>query len=208
MKKQVLVIHGGETFPLYENYLEYLQNYEIDFKEIKDKNNGWKKHLQEDLGDKFEVIQPQMPSPRNAKYLEWKIWLGKYLPFLSENIVLIGHSLGGIFWIKYLSENKFPVKISQLHLVAAPFGDNNFSDKIQQYELADFNFSLKNLCKTENQVENIFIYHSKDDDVVPFADMEKYSEKLPKAKKNIFKNRGHFLTEKFPEIIERIKNYS
>ena len=90
MKKQVLAIHGGETFPTYEKYFEYLKNYQLDFKKLKEKEKGWKKHLQEDLGDDFEVIQPQMPLPRNAKYAEWKIWLEKYYSILQDDIILVG----------------------------------------------------------------------------------------------------------------------
>ncbi len=204
-KQQVLAIHGGEVFPSYEKYLEYLVNYEIDFEKLKEKEKGWKRHLQEDLGDDFEVIQPQMPSPRNAKYKEWKIWLEKYLSILRDNIILVGHSLGGIFWAKYLSENKFPVKISQLHLVAAPFDDNfDTSSKTEYYELCDFNFEAEKLYNIEKQIGKIFLYHSKDDFVVPFADLEKYANALPSAQKTIFSDRGHFLIENFPEIVENI----
>lgn len=205
MKKQVLVIHGGETFTCYEDYMIYLKNYKIDREEIEKKASGWKRHLQEDLGDEFEVIQPQMPLPRNAKYSEWKIWLEKYFPFLRDGIILAGNSLGGIFWAKYLSENKFPVKISQLHLVAAPFENNDDeSGKTQKYDLADFNFS-GDLSGIKKQTENICLYHSKDDPLVPFVDLEKYATKLPSAEKVIFDDRGHFLIEQFPELLERIK---
>jgi len=203
MKKQVLVIHGGETFASYEDYLKYLQNYELDLEKIEEKSKGWKRHLQEDLGDEFEVIQPQMPSPRNAKYAEWKVWLEKYTPFLRDDIILIGNSLGAIFWAKYLSENNLPVKISQIHLVAAPFDNNNREDC--EYDLIDFNFS-KDLSRVEKQAKNIFLYQSKDDPVVPFIDLEKYSKELPSARKVIFEDKGHFSIEEFPEIIENIKN--
>ncbi|MBT4277837.1 hypothetical protein HOD96_03785 [Candidatus Falkowbacteria bacterium] len=205
MKKQVLVIHGGETFAFYDDYFFYLKNYKIDLEKIKAKSKGWKKHLQEDLGDEFEVIQPQMPSFRNAKYKEWKIWLEKYLSFLHDDIILIGHSLGGKFWAKYLSENSLPVKISQLHLVAAPFGNNDdTSGKTQNYDLIDFNFS-QDLSKIEEQVKNIFLYHSEDDPLVPFIDLKKYTKALPNAEKVIFKDKGHFSVEKFSEILKNIK---
>ena len=104
-----------------------------------------------------------------------------------------------------MSENKFPVKISQLHLVAAPFGNNlDASGKTQYYELSDFNFNSKKLRNIEKQTENIFLYHSKDDDCVPFSDLEKFTQYLPNAKKIIFEDNGHFSVEKFPEIIKNI----
>ena len=60
--------------------------------------------------------------------------------------------------------------------------------------------------RVNQQGGNIYIYHSEDDFVVPFADLDKYAKDLPNAKKVIFKDRGHFLQEEFPELIESIKS--
>lgn len=199
MKKQIIIIHGGEVFNTRAGYLKYLKDYKIDFVRLKLKRKGWKDDLEEKLGKNFEIIRPQMPSPRNAKYEEWKIWFEKFFPILRDNIILIGNSLGGIFLAKYLSENKFPVKISQLHLVAAPFGKEK-----DRHSLADFKLPAS-LKKIEKQASKIFLYHSKDDSIVPFSDLKKYADELPSAKKIIFKNRDHFFQEEFPELIERIK---
>ena len=46
----------------------------------------------------------------NARYEEWKIWFERMIPFLNDNVILVGHSLGGIFFVKYLSENLLPIK--------------------------------------------------------------------------------------------------
>ncbi len=207
--QQVLVIHGGETFETYEDYWRYLENYELDFEKSQNKEKGWKNLLQENLGSDYQVILPQMPSPLNAKYTEWKLWLEKYIPFLQDNIIVIGHSLGGIFWTKYLSENTLPAKIKQLHLISAPFEDNienQIGDiEIEKYSLGDFNLQPENLKNIEKQVENIFLYHSQNDPMVPFADLEKYAQFLPSAQKIIFTDKGHFITDNFPEILENVK---
>ena len=105
MKKQVVVIHGADTFDTYEDSLKFLRNFEIDSLEYF-KGKNWKTSLQERLGDEFEVISPRMPNTLNAKYLEWKIWFEKLVPLLNEEVILIGHSLGGTFLAKYLAENK------------------------------------------------------------------------------------------------------
>jgi len=67
---QVIVIHGGDTFATYEEYLEFLKSWEIDFDEIRQKYTDWKDGLQEALGEGYEVIAPKMPNKINAKYLE------------------------------------------------------------------------------------------------------------------------------------------
>ncbi len=198
MKKQVVVIHGGMVFGVYEEYLEFLRNYKIDLEKLK--RGNWKEALQKDLGEEYEVISPKMPSKYNAKYEEWKIWLGNFFPFLSDGVIMIGSSLGSMFLAKYLAENDFPVKISQLHLLAGPLDDES------NEHLGDFKLS-GDLEKISEQVEKIFLYHSQDDPVVPFSELEKYAEKLPKAQKMIFKDKGHFNKEmKIPELIENIKN--
>lgn len=63
-----------------------------------------------------------MPNKNLANYAIWKMWFEKHIPFLDpEKLVIIGHSLGGMFLTKQLAENEFPIQISQLHLVAPVF---------------------------------------------------------------------------------------
>ena len=200
MKRQVVVIRGGDVFDTYKEYLKFLKNYKIDFKKLGMK--GWKSNLEKDLGKGFEVILPVMPNFMNAKYKEWKIMFEKFFPYLKNNLILLGHSLGGIFLAKYLSENKFPKKIKAVFLVSAPF-----DDKDANYSLGDFKLPKK-LDRFQKQSPKIFLYHSKDDPVVPFVDLEKYKRALPKAKVVVFKKRGHFGQSKFPEIVKAIKELS
>lgn len=189
-KQQIIVIHGGNTFDTYRKYIDFLKNYKIDIDRLKEKR--WKENLGERLGKNFDVILLKMPNPTNAKYKEWKIMFERLFPFLANSPILLGHSLGGIFLAKYLSENKFPVKILAAFLVAAPYQISNF-------------ILPKNLDKWRKQGGIIFLYHSKDDSVVSFSNLEKYKSALPEAEAAIFKNRGHFDQTEFPEMISKIK---
>ena len=199
MKTSVILIHGGETFENYNAYIMHLKNCTFDPKKAETQSKRWNRNLQNSLGDDFNVIQPIMPSKNNAKYKEWKIWFEKIFPHIQEGSVLIGHSLGGTFLIKYLSEHDFPYVITATHIVAAPY-----DDKGADYSLADF--TLPNtLRKFTTQAGKIFLYHSKDDPVVSFTNFEKYTQILPDAEKVIFKDKGHFMQEKFPELVMNIK---
>lgn len=200
MLQQILAIHGGDVFETYEEYLDFLKNYKVDLEKVK--YGGWKDHLQEKLGNDFEVIYPQMENYHNAKYAEWKIWFEKFIPFLKDGIILIGGSLGGIFLAKYLSENNFPVKIKATFLVAAPFDDK---DRSADYTLGDFALP-ESLEKFSGQGGKIFLYHSEDDPVVPFTDLEKYARKLPGAEKVIFQDKGHFNLKEFSELVEKLRS--
>lgn len=198
MKQQVIIIHGGTTFDSYEDYLSYLKNKEINLDKLKLRKE-WKDTLPEELGENFEVLSPRMPNGTNAHYEEWKIWFDRIIPLLNTDLIFIGHSLGGIFLVKYLSENDISQKIKATILVAAPFDDENSEES-----LADFTLP-SSLSKFSKQSEIIYLILSKDDPYIPFEQLAKYKNALPNAKTVIFEDREHFKQETFPEIIELIK---
>jgi predicted alpha/beta hydrolase family esterase len=62
---------------------------------------------------------PQMPSPDNAHYNEWLIVFKKLLECIpyTEETIFVGHSLGGCFLLKALSD--LNISCSQFHTIAA-----------------------------------------------------------------------------------------
>jgi predicted alpha/beta hydrolase family esterase len=198
MKQQIIVIHGGTSFLNYKNYISFLKNHEINFNKLKS-SVGWKDSLGKDLGEDFEVLSPRMPNPMNARYEEWKIWFERIVQLLDDNLIFIGHSLGGIFLAKYLSENKISKIIKTTILIAAPFDNANSEESLLDFKLPN---SFERFLE---QSENIFLIQSKDDIIVPFEEVEKYKKALPKAKLIVFEDRQHFNQETFPEIIKLIK---
>jgi predicted alpha/beta hydrolase family esterase len=195
-KQTILVIHGGTAFDTYEEYWKYLESIEL----TKEKINkiDWKDNLQKELPE-FEVLYPKMPNSRNSRYLEWKLWFEKTFHLLTDEVILIGHSLGGIFLAKYLSENSFPKKIKQLHLVAACYDTEVIKDSLVDFALTR---TVENI---QDKVEKIFLYQSKDDTSVAYQDALKYKRDLPNAALFMFEDRGHFTGVKIPELIENIK---
>ena len=200
MKKQVVVIHGGSAFTPNQKCLERLATKNATADDFKIRN-GWKENLQNDLGSGFEVFNPRMPNGQDAKYQEWRIWFEKMFPFLSDEVLLVGHSLGGLFLLKYLSETVFPKKIKALVTVAAPYEGREG----KHAKNSNFFFS-ENFANIEKQAENISLFHSKDDKIVPFNDFEIYKQKLPNAKVFYFEDKGHFNINLIPELIEIINS--
>lgn len=193
------MIHGGMTFHTRKDYLHYLKTKPVS---IEEKISWRDEYLKKSLGSRFKIIKPRMPLQDNAKYSDWKIYFERFFPQLQNNIILIGISLGGIFLAKYLSENKFPKKILSTYLVCPPF------DGSLPTETLAGGFKIKSdLSLFEKNSKNINLLFSKDDDVVPVAHGEKYRKKLKNAKIVVYKSKnGHFLIEKFPEIIKLIKS--
>ncbi len=198
MKHQVVVIHGGDTFDTYASYLAFLKDFQIDFERYRVSKPGWKRTLGEKLGTGYEVIAPDMPDKANAKYVEWKIWFEKFIPYLEPEIILVGHSLGGTFLIKYLSENAMPKKVLGLFLIAPCF------ESTAEDSLADFVLQ-GSLSLVSQQAPDITLYHSEDDPVTPFANFKKFQSKFPGATARTFRDRGHFNQDVFPELIADIR---
>ena len=199
MKTQVVVIHGGDAFQKYEDYLESLRTNDVSLKKVR--LVGWKAKLAKDLGEDFDVLLLRMPNAQNARYNEWKIWFERFIPLFEDEIVLIGHSLGAIFLVKYLSENIYPKKIKSTLLIGAPYNTPN------NHPLVDFTITTS-LDIFVKQSGKIVFYHSKDDEIVPFENLERYKIAIPNATFNVFENRGHFNDESFPEIVGLIESFA
>lgn len=200
--KDLIFIHGGQSFSRYEDFLTYLSTTPIG-DPCAEKPKRWKHTLRADLSDHYRVLLPSMPNSENAHYQEWKLWFERFLAFVSGEVVLVGHSQGGYFLAKYLSENTVSVPIRALYLIAAPSGPDDFGGE----DGGDFRFDPARAAQGLRQAEHMYLFHSTDDPVVPFSHAERYSELLPQAKLVQYKDRGHFLDETFPELIEHLKQH-
>ncbi|MBI5133876.1 MAG: alpha/beta hydrolase [Candidatus Taylorbacteria bacterium] len=201
-KRQLIVIHGGDFYESRQKFFAALKKEGIEKEDLLPVGTKrWKDNLQSDLGEGFEVLAPKMPLAIHARYEEWKVWFDKALKFAEDGVTLVGHSLGGIFLARYLSENALPVRARALYLVAPYFSQKDKgADAISGWVLP------KSLRRLENQVPKVSIYQSEDDKVVPLSHARRYAKLLPKAKLVIFKEGGHFRQEHFPELVRDIKS--
>lgn len=158
---------------------------------------GWKDELQFQLWDEYMVYLPQMPNKQNAQYNEWKILFEKLIDALDDDLILVWHSLGGAFIVKYLSENTVGKKIKKTHILGAPFWS------LENENLASF-LRKGDLTNLEKQAWELFFYHSKDDFVVPFDHVLQFKKHLPHAQYRFLEDSNHFLWEIVPELNEDI----
>ncbi len=197
-KTQIIHIHGGTVFETREKYYRYLEN---DTYNPYETRISWRDWLKSELPE-CDVFLPGMPASDDADYIAWKIWFEKLFPYLGdERIILIGHSLGTIFLVKYLSENTFPKPVTVLHLVGSVFD----GEDIEVEDIGNFALQPEKLKNVVEQVKNIQLWHSSDDDCCPWKNVEKYMKYFPDAQLHKFENKGHFIDSTFPELFEQIK---
>ena len=193
--KQIVIVHGGSSFNNYENYLNNLKNSQLHYERLLWVQK-WRDWLAVTMTD-FDVLLPTMPNKQNAQYSEWKIYFEKILPFLGDDVQLIGSSLGAIFLAKYLHENPLSTPVTRLILIAAPYDDATHED------LGDF--ILPSATELKKSAKEIHLFHSKDDPVVPFTELAKFQRDLPTATVHIFEDRNHFFQPTFPESKELLE---
>jgi len=202
MKQQIIVIHGGEAYSNYNAFLEALKTRPVTLTEevlIK----SWRHNLQNDIGNGYDVILPSMPNKQNSKYQEWALWFERYLEIMELKVIFVGHSQGAMFLVRYFSENKLSCEsIKSLHLIAGAY-EKNLS---KGDDGGDFFAEKDAMATLEKRDFPLFLYHSKDDFVVPYAQSEFFHSIVPRGTVRSFTDKNHFLIEHFPELIEDIKD--
>lgn len=192
--KQIVIIHGGDSFSSYDKYLAGLKTATLDYSRIKP-SKRWKDTVIESFPD-FDILTPTMPNSANAQFEEWKIWFEKLIPFFEDDVRLIGHSLGAMFLAKYLHLSPLTHPVKQLILLAG-----GYNDPTHDYG----SFTIDSTTGLEKSANQIHLFHSKDDFVVPFDELSKYRADLPSAHVHVFEDRNHFLDANFPELLEILK---
>lgn len=179
MKKRVLFVHGGGQ-GAYEEDRKLAAN------------------LRDALGAAYDLQYPKMPDEDSPVYEVWRDRIAKELATLDDEVILVGHSLGASTLLKYLSEEKAEKPVAGLFLIAPPYwGTEDW--EVDEYALqADFASKLPEELP-------VFFYHSRDDEVVPFAHLARYAEKLPRATIREFDGRGHQFDDDLSDVARDVK---
>jgi predicted alpha/beta hydrolase family esterase len=153
--------------------------------------------LREALGPDFRVEYPEMPDAHAPEFGRWRDRISHELSAFDGGVILVGHSLGGSILMKYLSEERVEKPIAGVFLIATPYWGT------ADWEVAEFELR-ENFPAALPEDVPIFLYHSRDDEVVPFAHLALYAGRLPHATVREFEDRGHQLGEDLSEVAEDI----
>lgn len=158
-------------------------------------------YLMNALGSRYVVNYPRFSGLENIEYDSWKQQITSELTDSDSGTIIVAHSLGGSALLKYLSEESVELSTSALFLVAAPY-------KCTDGEWGTDEFAVDvNFASNLPHLPQITLYHSRDDEWVPFSHMARWAEKLPHVIVRDFDGRGHSFSETdFVELIEDIES--
>lgn len=188
--KNSIILHGG---PSKEEY------YDLDMPSMS--NSHWIPWLQAQLLKiNIPTATPEIPKAYDRN---WKIWNKEVERFdITPETILIGHSTGAGFFVKYLSIHP-EVKVDQVYLIA-PWLDPDREFTVNFFD--DFEIDSKIVERTNG----ITIWYSDDDEESVIKTVKIIKDKVSGIEYKEFHNYGHFCindlkSEKFPELLSLIK---
>jgi uncharacterized protein len=162
-------------------------------------NSHWLPWLQKQL--LIHDMSATTPEMSHAYMPDYEVWKREFERFdITPDTILVGHSCGGGFIVRWLSENK-EVKVGKVILVA-PWLD---PDNEKQNNFFDFEIDSSLAVRTKGM--SVFV--SDDDATDILQSVETIISAIPKIRLVSFKNKGHFTyndlkTEAFPELLEEV----
>lgn len=144
----------------------------------------------------YPVKCETFPDPYEAKEVEWLPFIHDELAKGSENIILIGHSSGAEASMRYMEKYKVVGTI----LVSACWTDlGEPSETISGYY--DHPWLWK---KMRENAQWIVQFGSTDDPFIPIEEMRLVASEIGTDYIE-YTSHGHFMTRKFPELLEKFK---
>jgi predicted alpha/beta hydrolase family esterase len=155
--------------------------------------------LRENLGEDYEVHYPRMPKDGEAAFHELRDRINKELASINGSVILVGHSAGGAVLVKYVSGGKLKKQIEGIFMISAPFLGKG------GWELGEEDFPKEFSSRFPDDVP-VHLYHSKDDEWVPFDHLKLFAKEIPEATIREFDGRGHQFNNDLSEVAVDIKN--
>jgi len=143
------------------------------------------------------------PEISNGFMPDYTVWKREFERFdITPETILIGHSCGGGFLVRWLSENK-DKQVCKVVLVA-PWLDPN---KTKGEDNDFFNFTID--ADLVLRTKGITIFNSNDDMEDVHVSVQKIMDVIPNIKLVEFESKGHFClsdlgTEAFQELLSEI----
>lgn len=180
----VLLIHGSYGKP-FENWFPWIE-----------------KRLE---GNGVSCLIPTFPTPEHQNYSAWSELLDYYVEkgFITNETIVIGHSCGSAFLVKYFNEHNIPIKALITVAGYNHFYSNNHMDELN----GSFYFDESDLSTIKSNIKNRVSYYSDNDPFIPMEKLKEFAEQL-ESDSICIKNAGHFNASagytEFEDIFDKI----
>lgn len=150
------------------------------------------------LGPDYHIRYPVLENGESPD-LGRRKQIGRELAASTDNILLVGHSLGASMLLVYLTEYPVEFSIGGIFLLATPFWNDN-EDWAKPFTLRpDFARQL-------DRKVPLYFYHCSDDEEVPVSHLADYKRHLPWGSFRELPVGGHQFTEGLEIVATDIKS--
>lgn len=187
--KNAIIVHGT---------LSKREYYDTNFPSAS--NNNWYPWLAKQLLVRdILAVTPEMPLAFKPDYDIWKREVERFE--ITSETILVGHSCGGGFWVRYLSEHP-DARVGKVVLVAPWLDPNN----IKKTTFFDFEINPDLVSQTGGMT----VFNSLNDHPGILWSVEILRQTIPNIRIVDFDNYGHFCSgempsgNSFPELLEAL----
>ena len=155
----------------------------------------------------YEVIMPSFSIQEGTIYKRWKEILNQYKGSINSDSIVVCHSIGNEFIIKYLTEYHISI---DTYIGLAGFAEAFYNEGKDALNAAVERFTVSEGEKREfiALTSNRYAIYSDNDHIVPFEVLERYPREID-AKSIFIPGIGHMGKksglEKLPELLELVK---
>src|SRR5215213_1807763 len=130
--------------------------------------------LQRQLDCGISIRYPRMPREGDPDAAAWKKTIGKELGKLTDDVILVGHSLGAAILLDYLADGDLEHRLAGVFLIATPYiGEGGWpSDELRP---------TKELTVSLPARTPIYLYQGDEDQTVPLSHLGMLAKALPHA---------------------------
>lgn len=172
--------------------------------------SNWIPWLRESLVQHgWDVVVPTFPTPKGQNLQNWLHVFEKYAPRIREDSILVGHSTGAAFILSVVEQ--LPSRIKAAFLVggfidalqSTPLVEKeHLNELVRTFIAKDFDWaSIRDHCG------HFHVFHSENDAYTPLPRAEHMAALLG-AKLHVLRDRGHFNSADFPELLAAVQQYA
>ncbi len=160
------------------------------------KTNFWP-WLERELKDRrFEVVMPELPTPETPDRDAWTKALLEAVGHLSDQDIVVGHSLGGAAALRLLEAVEARTTPHACVLISTPWMIKD--DRFRSFFLTELDHDVLMW-----RASKFVVVHAKDDTVIPVAHADRYAQVFH-AKLITPEVGGHFDGPEYPELLKAI----